>query len=67
MIRGIDRANAVVPPNSLVPTTKRAEVPEQEVILDRNIMFTVERVIAATAGRWHEVHLRALGVQRPPS
>ena len=66
VIRGPDLVAALVPENTCIATTKRPDVPEQEVILERGICFVVEAVTEATAGSRRVVHLRATGSRPPP-
>lgn len=66
VIHGLDKVEAVVPDNSMVQTTKRANIAEQEIILDRGITFEVESVTEATGDCPREVHLRAIGARPRP-
>jgi ADP-ribosyltransferase exoenzyme len=40
-IQGLDRINAIVPPNRCVPYSPTPSIPEQEVLLDRGLSFKV--------------------------
>lgn len=66
VIRGLDIVDALVPENTCIATTKRPDVPEQEIVLERGICFVVEAVTEATADSRRVVHLRATGSRRQP-
>ena len=66
VVLGLDIVNAVVPENTCVAMTKRPNIPEQEIILDRGTTFKVESVTEAIGNCPREVNLRATGV-RPRS
>lgn len=60
VIRGLDLVDCIVPENSTVKTTANAHVPEQEVLLRRNVTMQVLHVVAATDHSPREVHLRVV-------
>jgi hypothetical protein len=61
VVIGLDSVNVLVPENTCVAMTKRPNIPEQEIILDRNTTFKVESVIEAMGNCPREVTLRVLG------
>lgn len=62
VVRGLDAVNAIVPENTCITTTQRANIPEQEIILNRGITFEVESVIETDGNSLREVFLRVAGV-----
>lgn len=61
VISGLDRVDAIVPANSHIQTTRRAHIPEQEVILNRNTTLLVKKAVnVAGAQGLREVHLQVL-------
>lgn len=66
VILGLDAVDAVIPNNTSIALTKRPNIPEQEIILDRGITFEVESVTEPHDNCLREVNLRVVGV-RPRS
>lgn len=66
VVLGLDIVNAVVPVNTCIATTKRPNIPEQEIILDRGTTFEVESVTEAIGNCPREVNLRATGARPRP-
>lgn len=61
VVLGLDIVNAVVPENTCISMTKRPNISEQEIILDRGTTFEVESVTEAIGNCPREVTLRATG------
>lgn len=62
----LDIVDAIVPENTCIAMTKRPNIPEQEIILDRGTTFEVESVTEAI-GNWpREVNLRATSARPRP-
>lgn len=57
-IVGLDIVDAVVPMNTCIASTKRPNIPEQEIILDRGTTFEVVSVNEAMGNCLREVRLR---------
>ncbi|BDB72275.1 hypothetical protein Cthiooxydans_46870 [Comamonas thiooxydans] len=63
VILGLDAVNAVIPENTSIASTKRPNIPEQEIILDRGITFEVESVTPPDDNSLREVILRVVGTR----
>lgn len=63
---GLDAIDAVVPENTPIAMTKRPNIPEQEIILDRGITFEIETVTETNGNGPREVNLRATGARPRP-
>ncbi len=66
VVLGLDAVDAVVPENTCIAMTKRPNIPEQEIILNRGITFEVVSVTAADGNCPREVNLRVAGVRPRP-
>ncbi|MYM71629.1 hypothetical protein GTP56_05385 [Duganella sp. FT134W] len=63
VIQGLDLVDCIVPPNSKVATTAGADVPEHEIVLQRDVTMVVERIIQRQGKSHREVHLKV--IERP--
>lgn len=66
VVLGLDAVDAVIPENTSIASTKRPNIPEQEIILDRGITFEVESVTEPDGNCRREVNLRVACVRPRP-